>query len=81
MIKQCKVCNETFDTLKALKRHQALVHGVKKHMCQYCGKGFSNPSSAKHHEKAVHLNIKNISCDKCTFTCYSQSNLQTHIKR
>jgi len=65
----------------SFKRHQARVHGTKKHFCKHvgCKKYFYSPLNLSQHKK-VH-NDPTHQCTICYETFTHQSELSTHTKR
>ena len=64
-----------------LKRHIKNVHeGLKNHVCDSCGKAFSEAGNLRKHIKGVHQGQKNHKCEYCEKSFFEYSNLKTHIK-
>ena len=58
MIFSCKICLETFDGLRRLRKHESSTHksndaaiflALRKHYCVFCGSVFGNAGSARNH--------------------------------
>ena len=50
----------------------------KTYQCQYCPKTFREIAYKNAHEKSVHLQVKDIQCDQCDYTCSLKKHLQQH---
>ena len=74
----CAECLLKFKTSHKLEIHRRLKHTQKSHICDICGKYFSNVEYTVQHKKTVHLlNQESQTCDICgkAFKC------MTHLKR
>lgn len=76
-VRTCKIEGCTFEYLYKgyFDRHMIKVHNAaRKHMCQFCGKGFLNGNHHREHEQ-IHLN----KADK-PFKCKICGNSVSHLK-
>ena len=91
----CEKCFSLFKTLKrhiktvhkgvkradSVKRHVEVVHkGMKAHVCNCCGKSFSQAKYLKKHVKEVHERVKDQVCNLCGKSFSRAGNLKQHIK-
>ncbi|XP_060520456.1 zinc finger protein 271-like [Cylas formicarius] len=78
----CPICNNMYSSrvLKAhLRRHQEKEDGIKRFVCDQCGKGFTCSSSRKKH-LLIHSGEKPFSCEICNKAFNQNSSLKTHMK-
>ncbi|XP_060520857.1 zinc finger protein 271-like [Cylas formicarius] len=78
----CPICNNMYSSriLKAhLRRHQEKEDGIKRFVCDQCGKGFTCSSSRKKH-LLIHSGEKPFSCEVCNKAFNQKSSLKTHMK-
>ncbi|XP_047543034.1 zinc finger protein 726-like [Vanessa atalanta] len=82
---KCPVCDKPIASHKNVERHMMRVHGEKKvkprnHVCQQCGKGFTDRKALTQHE-VIHSGDRPLSCDICQQTFKQKASLYTHRKR
>ena len=55
----CKRCEKTFTTTRSLINHVNIVHeGIRKHLCNSCGKSFGRSTNLNDHRSRIHkINI------------------------
>jgi len=79
----CDICeNETFESVRELKKHTKKVHGGNKKQtekCDICHKVFSK-LYIKAHKASVHDGIKTANCEFCGKFYSNSSILRDHIK-
>ncbi|CAH1772568.1 unnamed protein product, partial [Owenia fusiformis] len=75
-IKECSTCSKTYKTELGLQRHEAEHTGNYRHMCEYCGKGFSYINLFQDHQM-IHTDQK-LKCPKCPKEFASARNLREH---
>ena len=77
----CAKCDQVYDQLFVLKDHIAVVHDGKSpqdtHICEHCGKAFSNKIGLKNHINAIHGDEVHI-CSKCGESFASNKSLKAH---
>ena len=78
-------CDSVFNSERGLKTHIKYVHLGKgkerNHECQFCHKKFKTPGMKIAHEKMIHLDIKDVTCDVCGYKTASKAQLRKHINR
>ena len=77
----CRKCKKTFSNEHKLKRHQNEVHlGIYPHVCNMCGKGFSNKSEHRAHlvKHGVEAPFK---CEYCNKPFGHKRNYILHVQR
>lgn len=75
--KKCPDCDLKF-TRRNLRMHQHEAHGVQIPTCGVCG--YKNWVRAKVivHQRKVHMNEKNVSCDQCDMKFFDRISLGRH---
>ena len=78
---ECKDCNKTYKTRRALKEHEKIhsENTERLHKCGYCGKLFVNQSKLKTHLR-VHTNERPYKCSCCTDAFKESNSLKRHLK-
>ena len=51
-----------------------------KYKCNKCDKGFRNMNLLQYHTQSSHIGIKRFFCRNCSFTCYGNSSIRSHMK-
>ncbi|KPJ14020.1 GDNF-inducible zinc finger protein 1 [Papilio machaon] len=82
---KCPICDKPIASKAYIERHLMRVHGEKKekpknHVCQQCGKGFTDKRSLTQHE-VIHSGDRPLSCNICKQTFKQKATLYTHKKR
>ncbi|XP_013163322.1 PREDICTED: gastrula zinc finger protein XlCGF8.2DB-like [Papilio xuthus] len=82
---KCPICDKPIASKAYIERHLLRVHGEKKekpknHICQQCGKGFTDKRSLIQHE-VIHSGNRPLSCNICEQTFKQKATLYTHKKR
>ena len=73
----CKICRESFDTFKYLRKHMLDEHGQLNFQCHICKKEFIFDSHLAKH-RMVHTGEKPFKCDICDERFGNSSNLSRH---
>ena len=78
----CDICAKPIRTNALLKKQLANNHNIgdKKHLCDICGKGFTDNFTLKQHHLQVHVRIKSFQCEKCDWVGYTPSKLHQHMQ-
>ncbi|KFD55699.1 hypothetical protein M513_03447 [Trichuris suis] len=74
----CNECDKKFTDKQFLIRHMGVHTGVKKYVCEVCGKNFSTVEHLAAH-RHVHEERK-FACEKCDFRFTSKEALREHWK-
>ncbi|CAG9577610.1 unnamed protein product [Danaus chrysippus] len=82
---KCPICSKPIASKANVEKHMMRVHGEKKskprkHVCQMCGKGFTDKKALTQHE-VIHSGERPLSCDICQQTFKQKASLYTHKKR
>ncbi|CAB3241006.1 unnamed protein product [Arctia plantaginis] len=82
---KCPVCDKPIASRANVEKHMMRVHGEKKekprnHVCQVCGKGFTDRKALTQHE-VIHSGERPLACDICAQTFKQKASLYTHKKR
>ncbi|KAG6459863.1 hypothetical protein O3G_MSEX011656 [Manduca sexta] len=82
---KCPICEKPIASRSNVDKHIMRVHGEKKekprnHVCQMCGKGFTDKKALTQHE-VIHSRDRPLSCDICQQTFKQKASLYTHRKR
>ncbi|CAG4969820.1 unnamed protein product [Colias eurytheme] len=82
---KCPICNKPIASKANVEKHIMRVHREKKekpknHICNQCGKGFSDRKALNQHA-AIHSGERPLSCDICAQTFKQKASLYTHKKR
>lgn len=82
-IRTCDMCHKVLSCKASLEQHRKLHEGPldRPHMCEVCGKAFSQKGSVLDHKDRVHLKIKNFACDKCPGRFFDRTTLRIHMQR
>lgn len=73
----CEICKRAYKTAHQLKKH-LLMHGEKKFLCNFCGKGFTLKALLQLHLK-VHTGEKPHVCNVCPRSFADPSSLSKHL--
>ena len=76
---RCKMCHETFDSVRKLERHLTLQNCVK-HTCKYCEKQFKEKHNLTKHINNSHVAKELYKCDNCEKKYQLKSSLTRHKK-
>lgn len=82
---KCPICDKPIASRANVEKHMMRVHGEKKekprnHVCQACGKGFTDKKALNQHE-VIHSGERPLACDICQQTFKQKASLYTHKKR
>lgn len=78
---ECQLCQKRYTSQTNLDRHVRVTHhNEKKHMCQECGKSFSQLAILRQHH-AVHMTERNFECDVCHKAFKLKEHLRLHQMR
>jgi uncharacterized Zn-finger protein len=79
---KCDQCGKDFGFKHHLTRHLLKHNGEKPHVCEFCGKSFSDVSNFSSHKKSMHSNndpeVLKFECEVCHKRFQSQSYLNSH---
>nr|XP_015834158.1 PREDICTED: zinc finger protein 234 isoform X41 [Tribolium castaneum] len=80
--KNCNICDKTFGSTDALKRHLQTSHAVPARVftCLSCGKQFHKKQLLKYHE-ARHIKNFKVKCDQCGRGFYTMLDYKEHYAR
>ncbi|CAI4232063.1 unnamed protein product [Auanema sp. JU1783] len=88
IISSCIICRRCFASRQKLYVHIRDAHPDEKRPfpCSYCGKGFSNPTRLREHERRNHeenFNVEpeSLKCEHCSVVFLSVRNKKLHEKR
>ena len=79
---KCGQCKYRSKTMSNLKKHIQIVHDGVRHkfaacdLCDYQG----TRTHLKQHKESVHENKKHWFCKACSFSAYSKTNFQRHMR-
>ena len=74
-----KGCDYIYTTKLQLKSHiRKHLPRKKNHKCKFCPKTFSGPGEKSRHENTIHLNVRELKCEKCEFTTNRSHHLKDH---
>jgi KRAB domain-containing zinc finger protein len=76
-IRECKLCDKKFKTLKGLRFHEILHGKEAKFKCEKCGKQFDCLSTFEVH-LLRHGNIRNFKCRFCELDFKTNGDLKRH---
>ena len=79
----CEICDKTFIFSALSKHHKNKFHSGKKHVCDVCGKDYSERDRLKNHILVKHNSegAPKLFCDKCGFSTISKIALNNHINK
>ncbi|CAK1553176.1 unnamed protein product [Leptosia nina] len=82
---KCPICNKPIASKANIEKHIMRVHREKKekprnHMCNICGKKFSDKKALNQHE-VIHSADRPLTCEICSQTFKQKASLYTHKKR
>lgn len=82
---KCSICDKPIASRANVEKHMMRMHGQKKekpknHVCQTCGKGFTDKKALNQHE-VIHSGDRPLTCDICQQTFKQKASLYTHRKR
>ena len=73
----CNICDKHFMSFADLKPHRK--NHIKKHLCSYCGKGYSKQCLLNNHILFVHEGTH--LCDYCQLGFKSQADYEAHVAK
>ena len=80
----CMVCSANFRNEENLKNHMVKSHEkdeVRLHRCQECQVSFKRAEHLKSHITYKHNKARPYSCDSCSYTSPTRSDLKSHMKK
>ncbi|KAG7469176.1 hypothetical protein MATL_G00126200 [Megalops atlanticus] len=75
----CPICNRSFASSTALRRHQRLHTGEVSFGCEYCDRCFRDESSLRSHRR-IHSGEKPYQCQRCLKRFSLKHQLDTHYR-
>ncbi|XP_036394472.1 zinc finger and BTB domain-containing protein 16-A [Megalops cyprinoides] len=75
----CPICNRSFASNTALRRHQRLHTGEVSFGCEYCDRCFRDESSLRSHRR-IHSGEKPYQCQRCLKRFSLKHQLDTHYR-
>ncbi|KAK3590247.1 hypothetical protein CHS0354_041321 [Potamilus streckersoni] len=75
----CPNCGKEYKSKRALRRHIANIHELKRWQCDMCGKCFTSKESLYHHKRGIHGNEKPYKCAECNATFNFNHSLKLHL--
>lgn len=77
---KCPQCDHSTHTKHLLNRHIRVIHDkIKKYICQYCSKAFSQSNTWRNHEK-LHTGERPYECQICDKNYIYASDLKKHLR-
>ncbi|TNM84602.1 hypothetical protein fugu_008780 [Takifugu bimaculatus] len=76
----CSVCHKIFPLQRMLTRHLKCHSLVKRHPCQFCGKGFNDTFDLKRHMR-THTGIRPYKCELCEKAFTQRCSLESHMRK
>lgn len=76
----CVYCSKNITTDWYFKMHIAKHKGEKLFFCNFCDESFSNNYDMKKHITNQHTDQKELSCEKCNYTCTSLASFKNHVQ-
>lgn len=65
---QCTICKKSFTRANNLKKHMNIhndtIAGSRPHVCEWCGKSFTDKTTLNHHNR-IHTGYKPYKCNYC----------------
>ncbi|XP_007910157.1 putative transcription factor Ovo-like 1 isoform X2 [Callorhinchus milii] len=71
---------KTFQFQRMLNRHMKCHNEVKRHLCNFCGKGFNDTFDLKRHVR-THTGIRPYKCNLCDKAFTQRCSLESHLKK
>ena len=75
----CDTCEKRFDRKENLMRHVRIHTGDRRYVCNYCGKGYTDPSGLKKHVINKHNDGPKFTCEHCSTVLVSKERLEKHF--
>ncbi|KAL3864372.1 hypothetical protein ACJMK2_006062 [Sinanodonta woodiana] len=75
----CPNCGKEYKSKRALRRHIANIHELKRWQCDMCGKCFTSKESLYHHKRGIHGNEKPYKCSECNASFNFNHSLKLHL--
>ena len=78
---QCNDCGKLYASKRALRRHNATMHQLKRYMCDTCGRCFTGRDSLNRHIRGLHKMEKVYKCTVpgCTAAYNFNHSLKLHL--
>lgn len=76
----CVYCSKNITTDWYFKMHIAKHKGEKLFFCSFCDESFSNNYDMKKHITNQHTGQKELTCNKCNYTCTSLISFKSHVQ-
>ena len=62
----CEECNQSFSTMKCIRKHQRIHEGATTFCCSECNESFSSLGDLNMHKILVHYSVKCVyNCSEC----------------
>ena len=74
---KCNDCDFTTRCMQDLKKHQDAIYKGVKHICNMCGKQFTDKIFVAVHKKSIHM-FQKFDCDFCGYKATTQGSLTIH---
>lgn len=77
---QCRMCNKILSTKGNLKAHEMEHAGIRKFVCELCGKAFPSNRGLQSHKISVHTDERPFVCTQCDSAFKFERNLREHSR-
>jgi len=77
----CKTCGKNFKEKAGFNMHMKFHEGHKDLICEICNKLFHKTSTKKKHVAIVHNDVRNFSCERCSYRASVKAKLVRHIQK
>ena len=80
---QCNLCKTIFNSINELKSHIAECHSneYQKFRCDFCNFGTNKKENLKNHNISKHSQVPHFPCKHCSRDCFTQADLEFHVKQ
>ena len=78
----CEECNQSFSTMKYIRKHQRSHEGATTFCCSECNESFSSLGDLNMHKILVHYSVIKCvyNCSECNKSFAHQCHLKKHMK-